>query len=91
MSSASIWAPQAMNGFIIQMQRDMRVSSFRLELYNSVTLNDDISDAPLEPYIAATEYRFNLGGASIRATGPHLPVDEPRLTIKRAKLFPTTL
>ena len=39
----------------------------------------------------ATEYRFALGGGSLRATGPHLTIDEPRLTIKRAKLFAPTV
>ncbi len=39
----------------------------------------------------ATEYRFALGGTSLRAMGPHLPLAEPRVAIKRAKLFAPTV
>ena len=39
----------------------------------------------------ATEYRFTLGGTSVRATGPHLTIDTPLLTIRRAKLFGPTV
>ncbi len=39
----------------------------------------------------ATEYRFALGGGTIRATGAHSALPEPRISIRRAKLFPPTL